>query len=276
MRKGTGILGLAVLAVAGVVSAGVDVVLVDGRRIAATAVERRGEVYVLDLPGGGRTTLPLSVVDGLRFSVGDVPVPEAGSPRVEIALTDGRILDGIALERREGLYLLTRRPGETVSLPEDLVLAVRLSEPSSPPARPARPRRNDPEPADRARPPSSVDADDAVKAPDAPPRARTLPSSRPPSRTEQLAVFGDASVFPVPRIPTWRPRGAYGEQRNAAGFRPTTWRRAPYDPTWTPQSSFRSASALPDFNTTRWYRAAHDWRWRPSDGWIRASGLAPE
>lgn len=235
-------------------SASVSVVLVDGTEFAAGSVERRGDVYFLELADGRTVTLPLGLVRGMRFT-GDGPASGAKerreSPRIEIVLRNGATLSGVSLERRDDLYLLELDSGETVSLPVDLIREVRFHDVERPPDDATKPRP--------AGPPSG-------SAPAREPSVRHL--SPPPSR--QLAVFGE-DPWTYPPVRTWTPKSSLGYHTDVTEFNPVKWFRAPTDPVWTPTSAYDTSNPLPDFNTVHWYRPAYNPVWHPSDGWGRAT-----
>ena len=158
----------------------------------------------------------------------------------ELTLQDGKVLSGTTLERtREGVYLLTQKDGEVVTIPVELVKKLHLT--------------SDDDPA-----PSGIRETGAG--------AIVGPPVEPPKTHEQLAAFGrpPATFRRGPVETLWVPQSGLGP--DVSDFNPARWFRAPTDPTWTPVSAFKSSKDVTQFSPVRWYSAPTDPIWRPTNG----------
>ncbi len=167
----------------------------------------------------------------------------------DLVLVDGRLLQGTAIERKDGAYLLTTTFGNVVTVPLELVKEMRLT-------------------GGDATPPTGL----VFSTP------RTLAGTtvEPPGRREQLAAFGrPPALFPVVSISgTWYPRNAY-EGRDVTHFNPATWVKATIDPVWSPVQSFTSSSDATEFHPVRWYHPSIDPVWKPRDAFAPGEWLFP-
>lgn len=167
----------------------------------------------------------------------------------ELTLTDGTVLSGTSLERKDHLYLLTTEDGEVVTVPVEQVKTFRLFD--------------DPEAA-----PSAIKLE--------PPRTLSGPDPETPrfaGPPEQIAAFRrpPAAFRPDAVRSRWEPEDAFAG-RDVTQFNPARWYRAPIDPTWTPTPALKNRGDVTHFNPARWYRPPIDPIWRPKDGFATSAG----
>ncbi len=170
------------------------------------------------------------------------PVARAGA---ELTLQDGTLLSGTTVERtREGVYLLTQKDGEVVTIPVELVKKLHLTSDDDPAATGIK----------------QAESETLVGPPVEPPKTR-----------EQLGAFGrpPAPFSQGPVDTRWVPQSALGP--DVTNFNPARWFRAPVDTTWTPTSAFRQSTDVTQFSPVRWYRAPTDPIWRPTNGFRPAT-----
>ncbi len=167
----------------------------------------------------------------------------------DLVLLDGKLLQGSAVERKGGAYLLTTGFGNVITVPVELVKEMRLT-------------------GGDAVPPTGL----VFSTPN------TLVGQKvePPGRREQLAAFGrPPALFPVTSIdPRWSPVDAFGGS-DVTNFNPVTWVTASIDPVWSPLQSYGSSTDVTEFNPVVWYRPTIDPVWHPRDGFAPTVWFAP-
>ena len=155
-----------------------------------------------------------------------------------LELIDGRVLEGVSVERVDDGYELVLLGGGRIVVPAALVREVRLIlEPVEPPL------------------------------PEAPPdRLPIQPRSR--ASHEQLAVFG--SQRPVVARdtvdPAWRPGSDWQQELVQNEFDPSRWNAPVVRARWVPEESLDRAADWATSQSSRWARPPIAAVWWPSDG----------
>jgi len=169
-----------------------------------------------------------------------------------LELIDGRVLEGVAVERVDDGYQLLLESGARIVVPVALVREVRLI---VEPAEPSTPLEV---------PPEAPAQDREVEVP-----PEELPLEPPLRRSyEQLAVLG-----PQPPIvarntvdPSWRPGGDWRQDPVVNQFEPSSWEDPPIGSRWSPRSSFDSADDWTLIPSARWAGPPIGSAWRPREG----------
>ena len=223
--------------------AGVEVVLQDGRRLAGEALERKGQVYLLDVGKDSQTlAIPIGLVSEIRFFGGVSPNEEEQEAAPDEApLTVDDSVAGtteVREARRQAVATGSEAGTEADSLTDD----------ASP--------TDDFTPTDDGAP--ATDAGLTERAP-----------RRPPRLDQQLAAFDrDQASFARSTVsPFWRYDDVLGEGTDVTQFNASRWYRPGYEPFWEAESAYDYTSRIPDFNPSGWYRPAVNTRWYPKDGW---------
>lgn len=174
--------------------------------------------------------------------------------RTGLELIDGRVLEGVAVERVEDGYQLVLETGARIVVPTELVRQVRLI---TEPATPSIPDEALPEPP--ARTPEPV-----IETP--PEQLLPQPRSRP--AYEQLAVFGDQRPIVARDTvdPGWRPSSDWHQELVANEFDPSTWKSPAVGSRWVPEESLDRAADWATSQSASWPRPAVRTAWWPRDG----------
>ena len=163
----------------------------------------------------------------------------------ELELIDGTSVRGISVSRDGDTYVLVQEGGTTVTLPVELVLAVRLFGKGEVPA-PTGVRRGGP---------------------------RTLAGEevRPPTPSQQIQILGTSSKFQKSMIdPSWTPESDWDmdpEKQN--NFAPSKWQESPIDPNWKPKSAWDRDEDVLAGSRSKWQEPIVDNSWKPTDGFKR-------
>ena len=166
----------------------------------------------------------------------------------KLLLSDGTVLEGASVERKDAFYLLRVEDEdgteEVVAVPAQLVEQMRLS------------AGDDPAPTGlRAAKPQTLSGSEDT--PDL------------PKTDEMLFIFGEPARSYARGVvdPRWRPRSDWDNGLYRNQFNPARWFKAPVDPTFIPKSAYRQSQDVTRFDPARWYSAPLDPVWRPRDGW---------
>jgi hypothetical protein len=173
-----------------------------------------------------------------------------------LELIDGRVLEGVAVERVKGGYELQLDSGARVVIPAELVLQVRLAvEPSRAPTPEA----------------------DLTEAPVPEPAVEELPETPSlPDATrqpfEQLAVFGPqrADVAQGVVDASWRPSSDLRQELVENEFDPSSWTAPVVGSRWTPEDSLDRGADWSRSPSAKWARSSIRSTWWPGQG---SSGL---
>jgi hypothetical protein len=158
----------------------------------------------------------------------------------ELVLRDGTVLEGTAVQRLEGNYVLTIEGGEAITVPVELVEQVRLSGERE---APTGMRTGEPE---------------------------TLVGERitPPTRSEQTEKLGPPSRFQDDIVDnSWHPTTDWNmDPHTQNNFAPSTWSKGPIDPEWKPQSAWDTNEDVLASGRSEWRQGIIDPSWKPTDG----------
>ena len=161
----------------------------------------------------------------------------------ELVLSDGQVLRGLEVERRDGIYALTLEDGNVLTIPVRLVGEVRLTGEG-----------------DGGRAATGIRA--------AEPEQLAGSKVDLPKTSEMLVAFRNPSRFRRgPIDPIWIPTSDWDSSpvRNN-NWNPARWYVAPIDPTWKPTPAFTMDSDVTFFNPARWAPNVINPFWVPSDG----------
>jgi len=191
---------------------------------------------------------------------------------VELVLKDGRVLDGVDVQREGDLYLLTLDSGGVVPLPAELVDRVRLSFAGGTKKK----TRVDGAPPGVVRGEAETIGGQILDEEHRGPTgmrtgtAQTLAgqSVRPPTPSEQTAALGPAAQFQKDIVRNdWVPTTDWNmdphEQNN---FAPSTWSKSIVDSDWQPTSAFDPKDDVMAESRSSWQQGLSDPTWRPVDG----------
>jgi hypothetical protein len=186
----------------------------------------------------------------------------------ELIMKDGSVLSGTRVERDGDIYVLTLEDGGAVVVPQALVEGVRLSGRGEP--RPPRDPGDLPERAPRTVGGSPVaDGPSGIRV--APPQTLAGRPDRPPTRSEQLEVFGSPSRFQGDVVDNeWEPSSDWDmDPQEKNNFAPSTWAEGPIDPTWEPESAWDEQEDVLAPSRSNWQKSIIDSTWTPTDGFNR-------
>lgn len=166
----------------------------------------------------------------------------------KLVLSNGAVLSGKSVVRKDDLFLLEWADGSIVTVPAELVKEMQLLEGKEPP----------------------------TGLTFSSPRSLAGPAwagKTPPFR-EQIAAFrARPYVPPLPPVdPVWRPTSGFRSNEGASALAPVRWVAAPIDPAWRPRSGFRGEAGL---RPTRWFTVALDPTWEPRDSWKGTKWFTP-
>jgi hypothetical protein len=166
---------------------------------------------------------------------------------VTLILTDGQVVVGDEVVRKENDVVVTMFDGSVLVLPAAAIAETQLSEVGEPPAE---------EPIEA--PTGMRSAEPEVLAG----RRVELPKSG-----EQLAVFGDPPTLQGDVVNTrWRPGSDWRLDPSNNEFAPSSWRRGPVDTGWVPVSAFDAGRDVLAANRSTWRKNIIDNSWIPRDG----------
>jgi len=197
-------------------------------------------------------------------------VPGARSGEFEVVLKNGQSIMGQDLQRAGGSYLIYLDTGEVLTVPAELVEAVRLSGQRTP----------DPNPPGLLHPEPQVLAGDAgalAKNPgivEAEPQVLKGSSSpeavRPVTPSEATAVFGEPARFQQGIFdPQWHPTTDWNmDPVSQNNFAPSTWAENVIDPEWEPESAFDYEDVMAASEST-FQAGVSDPTWHPTDGFAK-------
>jgi len=155
-----------------------------------------------------------------------------------LELIDGRVLEGVAVERVKDGYELQLESGARVVIPAELVLQVRLAVEPSP-----------------------------ARIPDA-----DLPEAPAPEPTrhsyEQLAVFGPQREIVARGIvdASWRPSSDLRQELVDNEFDPSSWTAPAVGSRWVPKESLDRGADWSRSPSARWARSSIRSAWWPGQG----------
>jgi len=155
-----------------------------------------------------------------------------------LELIDGRVLEGVAVERVKDGYELQLESGARVVIPAELVLQVRLAVEPSP-----------------------------ARIPDA-----DLPEAPAPEATrhsyEQLAVFGPQREIVARGIvdASWRPSSDLRQELVDNEFDPSSWTAPAVGSRWVPKESLDRGVDWSRSPSARWARSSIRSAWWPGQG----------
>jgi len=183
---------------------------------------------------------------------------------VELVLIDGRILQGIDVQRDGGEYALSLEGGYEIMLPVELVEQVRLTgvvEKPTPGIVVAGPR-------DLAR--SAPEGPGGLR--DSEPQTLAGRRIRAPATSEQLEVLGPRAGFQKSITDNrWTPSTDWDWDPQQNDFNPSTWADGTIDSSWTPSSAWGAGDALAKSRST-WKKSAIETSWTPTDGFETSLG----
>jgi len=198
-----------------------------------------------------------------------VALPTAGD--TELVLIDGRVLRGVDLSRRDGVYTLRLENGSEVAFPEELVEQVRLigEEKPSPRYTPDGYRLSE---AEELSGNSVPEGPSGLRSEE----SQTLAGKQvtPPRRDEQLAVFGEPAEFQKDIIDNrWVPESDWDmDPEKGNNFAPSTWSKGVVDPTWKPESAFDADKDVLKNSRSTWSKSIVDSTWEPTDAFAKRRG----
>ena len=169
-----------------------------------------------------------------------------------LELIDGRVLEGIAVERVKDGYELQLESGAKVVIPAELVLQVRLAfEPS----------------------PARIPDADLPEAPAPEPVVENLPETPSLPETtrhsyEQLAVFGPQREIVARGIvdASWRPSSDLRQELVENEFDPSSWTAPAVGSRWVPKESLDRGADWSRSPSARWARSSIRSAWWPGQG----------
>ena len=172
--------------------------------------------------------------------------------RTGLELIDGRVLEGVTVERVDGGYQLLLESGARIVVPEALVREVRLIV----------------EPAETATPdevlPEAPVQDPAEEIP-----PEELPLEPPLRKTySQLAVFGPqrAVVARNNVDPSWWPSSDWRQDLVENEFEASSWMNSTVGARWVPEESFDPSDDWIISPPARWASPPVGSAWRPREG----------
>jgi hypothetical protein len=179
---------------------------------------------------------------GLMLVLVAVTLPQTNS--TQLVLRDGTVLEGVAVQKLEGNYILTTEDGEAVTIPAELVETVRLT--------------------GVGEAPSGMQTGE--------PKTLVGETITPPRRSEQVQRIGPPSRFQEDIVDTsWRPSTDWDmnpdKQNN---FAPSTWSKGPIDPEWKPKSTWDANEDVLASGRSEWRESIIDPTWKPTDGFARS------
>jgi hypothetical protein len=178
----------------------------------------------------------------------------------ELVLTDDRVLEGIDLQLRDGVYQLTLESGEVLTFPAELVTEVRLNDKQAP-------AEESDAPETPAGEKDEVHPHVAASEPQTIAGQKGVPTA-PPTTSEQLEVFGrPGNQFQKsPMDPNWTPKNAYDPDADVLADSRSKWAQSPMDNEWVPESGFQHSDPTNNFNQSKWAQSPMDNEWVPQDG----------
>jgi len=186
----------------------------------------------------------------------------------ELVLVDERVLEGLDLRLRDGVYQLTLESGEVITFPAELVTEVRLNDKKAleeewdvhPDVKVGEPEtlageKGDVHPNVKASEPLTIAGQEGVP-------------TAPPTTSEQLEAFGrPGNQFQKsPMDPNWTPKNAYDRDVDVLASSRSKWAESPMDNEWVPESGFRHSDPTNNFNESKWAQSPMDNEWVPQDG----------
>jgi hypothetical protein len=202
--------------------AGAELVLQDGQVLKGESIERKGDLYELVLPGGGRLPVPAGLVRQIHLSgdgsAVDVSIKPAAPPKAKTASK-------------------TKPPAKTAKA------ATPKPAPRAPGGLTAAPPQTLAGPPGPVRPPELKEQLGVMRNN----RSVFAPSVINPGFTPHsdwdLSLgrneFRPSRWAPSVIDPNWSPRPAYTTESDVTGFNPVRWFEAPIDPRWYPSDGFR-------------------------------------
>jgi hypothetical protein len=176
-----------------------------------------------------------------------------------LELIDGRILEGVAVERAEDGFELMLETGARIVVPAALVRQVRLT------VEPAEPLTLE-----------ELQPEGPVQGPEGEISAEELPL-QPPRRQsyEQLAVFGPQRPVVARNTvdPAWWPDSDWEQELVENEFDPSRWEDPAIGSRWSPEESLDRAADWATSQSARWARPAIGSAWWPREGF---SGIDTE
>lgn len=200
------------------------------------------------------TALPVAPL--ALLAAASVSVAQTG-----LELIDGRVLEGIAVERVGDGYELVLDGGARIVIPAELVREVRLIvEPPEPTASEELP------PGESPTGPQGETSPEELPAP-----------PRPSDPFEQLAAFGPQRPIVARSAidPAWWPSSDWQQDLVENEFDPASFREPAVGYRWMPQESLDRAADWATSQSSRWSRPAIGSAWWPRDG-FRGIDEGPE
>lgn len=228
--------------------AGVQLVLLDGQRIAGQELERHENEFIVETAQGARLVVPRQLVAAIQLS------GEGPTRRIDLrGDSHGVLTAGRSPTDTQGMA----GAEATVATPPDSL----SSAATDPESRGSRLR-----PTESAILGSRPDLEGAASSVALPPSTLT------PTPAEQLAAFGhDPAIFQRPPVdPIWRYEDVLGYERDVTQFRPSHWYRSKVDPNWRYEDVLGNRTDVTQFAPAQWHPAPVPARWYPTDGWSSA------
>jgi hypothetical protein len=172
-----------------------------------------------------------------------------------LELIDGRVLEGVAVERSDDGYQLVLETGARIVVPAELVRQVRLILEPATPSIPAEAMQEPPVQTPAPRFEASAEQ-------------HSLPPQSRHQSYEQLAVFGAQRPIVARDTvdPAWRPSSDWHQELVENEFDPSNWKDPAIRSRWVPEESLDRAADWATSQSARWARPAIRTAWWPRDG----------
>ena len=168
------------------------------------------------------------------------------SGQAALELVDGQVIYGTDVRRDGAVYVLTLEGGDTVTLPLELVVQVRLFGTGS-----------KPQPGVRDEGAKTLAGDDIDV----------------PTTSEQLEVFGEPSRFQKSNVNhDWKPESAWDEDEDVLEASRSTWQKSPIDSEWKPESAWDKDEDVLEASRSTWQESSINSEWKPNDGFKDSVG----
>jgi hypothetical protein len=185
-----------------------------------------------------------------------------------VVLTDGQRIQAVSATRDGDVVEVQLATGDLLSYPASSIASIELSAKPAPPPPPiSGPALNLPTPPPPGETePISGPALSYPKPPKGGPKPISGPDVRPPTVSQQQAVFTSPFQAKAPIVdPTWQPTSAYDMNADVLADGRTEWSQPIIDPTWNPTPAYDpNADVLAD-GRTEWSKPIIDSSWQPTD-----------